>query len=314
MSLEVSSQSGLVLFVEDDEDIRAAAELLLRRNGWRMAHAQNPRETWAVLTTQPVEVILLDLNFHRGATSGEEGLKHLAALVEHDPTAAIVVVTGHSGIKIAVAAMRAGAADFVMKPWNNDRLMATLTEALALRRRRKAGPAAGVEAPADDLILGEIAEIARVRDLIRRTAPTNAALLILGGPGVGKELAARTAHRQSGRETPFAPLDCAGLRPEAAQAFAEGLPAGASGSFSPASISGSGSSTLSVTTTGTTPVGTSTLTITATSGTLTQTSSVSLSVSSAGAAAAIGIITIAAAAVPAWRAARIDPAIALREE
>src|SRR3569623_1785 len=93
----VSSGSPTVLFVDDDADGLTSAEVLLRRNGWRMLRAQSPAEAWSVLAGETPAVVLLDLNFSRGATSGEEGFRFLRELRAHDPEAAVVVVTGHSG-------------------------------------------------------------------------------------------------------------------------------------------------------------------------------------------------------------------------
>jgi DNA-binding NtrC family response regulator len=134
----------------------------------------------------------------------------------------VVVVTGHSGVNIAVAAMRAGASDFVMKPWRNERLAATLHAAVALRRRRREAAAARAGTPGEARdagapILGESPAIARVRALIRRAAPTAAAVLIHGEAGTGKSLMARAIHQQSGRaEGRFVAVDFAGLDARAA--------------------------------------------------------------------------------------------------
>ena len=125
-----------VLFVDDDLDVLKGARLLLGRHGLRMTEARNPAEAWSVLAAEPVDAILLDLNFERGATAGDEGFQCLDDILARDPDAAVVVVTGHSGINIAVAAMRAGASDFVTKPWSNDRLVATINTALETRPRR----------------------------------------------------------------------------------------------------------------------------------------------------------------------------------
>jgi len=209
-----------VLFVDDDPDVLKAAGLLLGRHGLRMTEARTPAEAWSVLAAEAVDAILLDLNFARGATSGDEGFQCLDDILARDPDAAVGVITGHSGINIAVAAMRAGASDFVMKPWNNDRLIATINAALETRRRRlkaataDAEPAAGAadvwmdSAP----LLGESAAIQRVRDLIRRAAPTDASVLIHGDAGTGKTLIARNLHLQSQRASgPFVAVDMAGL-------------------------------------------------------------------------------------------------------
>ncbi|THD80732.1 MAG: sigma-54-dependent Fis family transcriptional regulator [Phenylobacterium sp.] len=194
----MSSETPIVLFVDDDADVLTSAQVLLGRNGWRMLQARSPAEAWSVLAADRPDVILLDLNFSRGATSGEEGFRWLAEVRAHDPEAVVVVVTGHSGVNIAVAAMKAGASDFVMKPWSNARLLDTLRDALALGRRRdQASEPATAEAPA--LILGESPAIARVADRIARAAPTDAAVLIHGAAGTGKSLAAQVLHARSPR-------------------------------------------------------------------------------------------------------------------
>jgi len=220
---------GRILFVDDDEDVLKAAGLALGRHGMTVTPARNPAEAWSALAAAPVDVILLDLNFSRGATSGEEGFQCLTEIVAQDPDAVVVVVTGHSGVNIAVAAMRAGASDFVMKPWRNERLVATLQAALELRRRRRetatlkgrnAGQAADLgEAGAP--ILGDSPAIQRARALISRAAPTNASVLIYGEAGTGKSLMARTIHLQSARAAgPFVPVDLASLgEEEASQAL-----------------------------------------------------------------------------------------------
>jgi DNA-binding NtrC family response regulator len=203
-----------------------AAELLLTRHGLRMTGVRDPNALWSVLAAAPVDVILLDLNFSRGAVSGEEGFRRLGEIMAHDPDAVVVVVTGHSGVNVAVAAMRAGASDFVTKPWSNARLVATIETALELRRRRREAAALKAENAAlhreahggvwgqgggwdaESVLLGDSPAIGRVRDLIRRAAPTDAPVLIYGEPGTGKSLMARGLHRQSARAAgPFVPVD-----------------------------------------------------------------------------------------------------------
>ena len=215
-----STPKDHVLFVDDDPDVLKAAGLLLGRHGLRMSEARSPAEAWSVLAAEPVDAILLDLNFARGATAGDEGFQTLDDILARDPDAAVVVITGHSGINIAVAAMRAGASDFVMKPWNNERLITTINTALETRRRRLKATA-GAARPAASTpdvwmdsapLLGESPAIQRVRDLIRRAAPTDASVLIHGEAGTGKTLIARNLHLQSARAAgPFVPVDLAGL-------------------------------------------------------------------------------------------------------
>ncbi len=122
-----------VLFVDDDADVAAAARLALHRAGMTMAWAAAPDTAWLALAQRP-DVVLLDLNFSRAETSGAVGLDLLARLVLHDATLPIVVVTGHSGVATAVAAMRAGASDFLIKPWRNERLVEAITRAAGARQ------------------------------------------------------------------------------------------------------------------------------------------------------------------------------------
>jgi DNA-binding NtrC family response regulator len=123
-----------LLFVDDDQDILTAAELLLGRHNIGLSKASSPQEAEALLAARQFDAILLDLNFQRGDITGEAGLAFLQAHLRRDPRAVVVVVTGHSGLAIAVRAMRMGAADFVMKPWHNDRLLATIRSAIAAPR------------------------------------------------------------------------------------------------------------------------------------------------------------------------------------
>lgn len=129
-----------VLFIDDDDDILTAAELLLGRHDMAMSRASSTEEGAALLAAEKFDVVLLDLNFRRGDVTGEAGLSFLEAQLAKRPSLTVVVVTGHSGMAIAVKAMRLGAADFVMKPWHNDRLVATLRAAVETPRARPPDP------------------------------------------------------------------------------------------------------------------------------------------------------------------------------
>jgi len=189
------STESHILVVDDDPDIAKAARLLLERHGMRVSIAANPETAWVLLAGEPIDIILLDLNFARGRTSGEEGFAMLDRLIAADARAVVIVVTGHSGIAVAVRAMRSGATDFVIKPWNNERLLTTVERGLALRRAKL--ETAATPPVHDGILLGESAGIARARDLIARVAPTAAPILIHGGAGTGKTLIARLIHQAS---------------------------------------------------------------------------------------------------------------------
>ena len=217
----MSQAVSTVLFVDDDADVQRAAAMLLQRHGFRVCAARSPAESWSVLAAEPVDVVLLDLNFSRGATTGAEGIAHLRALVAHDPAVVAVVVTGHSGIAIAVEAMRSGAADFVMKPWHNERLVQTLTQAAALHRQRRAMLPDPVQAPAP--VIGQSTAMVRLMSILHRAAPTAAPVLLSGEPGTGKTLLAQTIHRLSARPGPLVVVDAGALGTDGQPA---GLPDG----------------------------------------------------------------------------------------
>jgi DNA-binding NtrC family response regulator len=206
------STESHILVIDDDPDIAKAARLLLERHGMRVSTATNPEAAWVLLAGEPIDVILLDLNFARGRTTGEEGFAMLDRLIAADARAVVIVVTGHSGIAVAVRAMRSGATDFVIKPWNNERLLTTVERGLALRRAKL--ESAATPPVHDGILLGESAGITRARDLIARVAPTAAPILIHGAAGTGKTLIARLAHQAS----PHAGLPFVSLDAEAADA------------------------------------------------------------------------------------------------
>lgn len=128
------------LFLDDDADVLAAADLVLTRNGFDLVTVQAPEAADALLAEQAFDVLLLDLNFRRGDTSGEAGLAFLRKCVGVYPHLPVVVVTGHSGMAIAIEAMRVGAQDFVIKPWNNDRLVASIRAAIDHPHLRSPAP------------------------------------------------------------------------------------------------------------------------------------------------------------------------------
>jgi DNA-binding NtrC family response regulator len=208
-----SNSAGRVLFVDDDADVLQAATLVLRRHGFAMDAVQKPDLIWTALAEAPADVILLDMNFLPGDRSGDEGLETLRRIMAQDPDAVVLVVTGHSGVSIAVAAMRAGAADFIMKPWSNDRLAAAVSDAVALRRRRRAGSLS--VASNDALIVGASPAACRLRARVARLAAANSPALIIGESGAGKSLAAQAIHAASAhRHCLLLTIDLKALAPE----------------------------------------------------------------------------------------------------
>ena len=197
---------GRCIIVDDDPDILLSARLLLRDLFRDVAAFQEPEAALEAMSEELPDVILLDANFGRGATNAAEGFQWLAEILKRDPQAVVVMITAHAGVQTAVEAMKRGATDFVSKPWSNERLLATVRTAAALRTSREEAVterkrSAVIAAPpgGDPLLLGQSPGMARVYSLIERAAPTDANVLILGENGTGKELVARELHRRSRR-------------------------------------------------------------------------------------------------------------------
>ena len=200
----VKALFDLAVVVDDDPDIVLAARLALRGLFERIETLSSPAELLTLLKSESPDAVLLDLNFERGATNGREGLDFLGRIMKLDPDAAVVIITAHGAVSIAVEAIKAGASDFVAKPWSNERLAATVRSAAALRRSRidartERGRASELVPSSETPLLGESPLMQRVRTLVARTAPTDANVLILGENGTGKEIVAREIHRQSRR-------------------------------------------------------------------------------------------------------------------
>ncbi|TQV72592.1 sigma-54-dependent Fis family transcriptional regulator [Exilibacterium tricleocarpae] len=194
-----------ILIVDDDEDILTAGQLLLKRHFGTVVTCNRPEHIPQAMAERTFDAILLDMNFSPGASSGEQGFVWLQRIRDIDPDAVVVVITAHAGVDIAVEAMKHGATDFIAKPWHNEKVVATLSAAVQLRHSRseasrlKRSNQLLVEAAggAGQNLLGNSPAMAAVHSMIRRTAPTDANVLILGENGTGKELVARELHQQS---------------------------------------------------------------------------------------------------------------------
>ncbi|HEU5482891.1 MAG TPA: sigma-54 dependent transcriptional regulator [Sphingomicrobium sp.] len=209
----VEAPFELAVVVDDDPDIAFAARLALKDLFARIETLGDASELLAFLKRESPDAILLDLNFERGATDGREGLDCLAEIMARDPDSAVVIITAHGAVSVAVEAIKRGASDFVAKPWSNERLVATIRSAAALRRSRidtrvERSRASELSHGSETPLLGKSEAMKRVRLLIERAAPTDANVLILGENGTGKEIVAREIHRLSRRsESPMVSVD-----------------------------------------------------------------------------------------------------------
>jgi DNA-binding NtrC family response regulator len=211
----MTTRTGRILVVDDDAGVLTAAKLLLKRHFPVVQTESDPARMPALLDGS-FDVVLLDMNFAIGADNGADGFRWLERILQIDPGIVVILMTAYGDVALAVRAIKAGATDFVLKPWQNEKLLATVTAGLQLResraevtalrqRNRELGtrPAAGM-----DRIIGTSAPMQHVYDLVRRAAPTEANVLILGENGTGKELIARSIHEQSARAREvFLPVD-----------------------------------------------------------------------------------------------------------
>ena len=196
-----------VLIIDDDRDILETARMFLKQEFSLVHIEESPENIPTLLKTTDYDVVLLDMNFKRGVNDGEEGFYWLNQILKADSQAVVILITAYGEIDLAVKAIKNGATDFVLKPWKNQKLMATILAALQLRKSKKEVEKLKEtqEKLSDDInhayadFIGESPAIQRVHELINRVADSDADVLILGENGTGKELVARAIHQRSSR-------------------------------------------------------------------------------------------------------------------
>jgi DNA-binding NtrC family response regulator len=200
------SKTGTILVVDDDDDVLTAARLLLRRRFAEVVTCRRPERVPDLMERHGFDAIMLDMNFGPGESSGEQGLAWLERVLEIDPEVSVVMITAHGSVDTAVEAMKRGALDFVTKPWQNEKVVATISTAVELRRSRaeaallrKTNRALREASAGTQEIITASPAMDEVFSVVDRAAPTDANVLILGENGTGKELIARRLHDLSAR-------------------------------------------------------------------------------------------------------------------
>jgi len=193
-----------VLVADDDPDVLAALRLLLRGEGFELETATSPAQALSALESRDFDAALLDLNYARDTTSGREGLELVEQLRALDPTLPVIVMTAWGSVEGAVAAVRRGARDYVQKPWDNARLLQTLTTQVELGRALRVGQRLEHEnrllrREGVPEMIAESPVMRPVLDLLARVGPSDANVLVTGEHGTGKELVARLLHATSPR-------------------------------------------------------------------------------------------------------------------
>lgn len=203
-----SPKDGKILAIDDNEDILFSLKLLLKQHVELIHTESNPEMIPKLMKQENYDVILLDMNFTKDAISGQEGYHWLNKILEIDPQAVVLFITAYGDIEKSVKAIKAGATDFILKPWQNEKLLATISSAVKLRKSKEEVSElktkqkelnAVLDQPFNDFI-GTSPEMQQVFQTISKVAKTDANVLILGENGTGKELVARALHRNSSRK------------------------------------------------------------------------------------------------------------------
>jgi DNA-binding NtrC family response regulator len=207
---------GNILIVDDDQGVLYTARMILKRHYSNIHTESNPVSAFESFLKNDYDVVLLDMNFKNGATSGKEGIELLEKMLLKKPDVHVITNTAYGDIDIAVEAMKLGAKDFIVKPWKEERLLVSVNNAMELRKskreladvKHRENILAKEIQQASGELLWKDESMKSVIHIIKKVSTTSANVLILGENGTGKELVARAIHMQSDRASrPFIKVD-----------------------------------------------------------------------------------------------------------
>jgi DNA-binding NtrC family response regulator len=199
---------GTLLIVDDNKSVISALEMMLQYEVEKIISISSPKRIYEVLSQNEIDIVLLDMNFQAGINSGNEGLFWMKEILKHDSNISVVMITAYGDVELAVRALREGAIDFILKPWDNKKLLATINAAWRLRSSRKEALLLKndnqflkkeIKRGEEKIVLGASPTMINVMNIVRKVAATDANVLITGENGTGKELVAREIHNQSNR-------------------------------------------------------------------------------------------------------------------
>jgi DNA-binding NtrC family response regulator len=197
-----------ILIIDDNKSVLSALEILLQFEYKTVNTISNPNQISSYPKLKGVDIILLDMNFSAGVNTGNEGLFWLKEIKKKSPNTSIIMMTAYGAVDIAVSALKIGAVDFILKPWNNEKLLVTIKSAYSLRKskaeinhlKQKESNLKQLINQKRNLIVGNSKTLSQVLNLTRKVAKTNVTVLITGENGTGKELIARELHQASNRK------------------------------------------------------------------------------------------------------------------
>ncbi|NQT77421.1 MAG: sigma-54-dependent Fis family transcriptional regulator [Bacteroidetes bacterium] len=199
---------GKILILDDSKSVLTALEMLLQTEFEYVYTLQNTSCLMSTIQKHHIDIVLLDMNFKAGINTGNEGIYWLNEIQKHDPTISVVMITAYGDVALAVKAVKEGAFDFILKPWDNNKLISTLHASMELRKSKIENVALAKAThnlkqelkPTSPMIIGQSDPMKKVMEMVKKVAVTDANIFIAGENGTGKELIAREIHRYSKRK------------------------------------------------------------------------------------------------------------------
>ena len=207
-----TEKKGKILIVDDNEDVLLSLNMLLKPYVEAVRVINKPERIIEFMDSFVPDVIMLDMNFHRDAISGEEGYEWLGKILQHNPKSVVLFITAYVDTEKAVRAIKSGAIDFIPKPWDKNKLLDTVRSAVALSYERNLSQNQLADVETDEEVfaqfIGDCPAMLELKRQIKRVAATEANVLITGENGTGKDVAAHALHRLSARsQKPFVNID-----------------------------------------------------------------------------------------------------------
>lgn len=199
---------GKILILDDNKSVLTALEMLLQPEFENVYTLRNPSCLVSTIQKHLIDVVLLDMNFKAGINTGNEGIYWLHEIQKLDPAISVVMITAYGDVELAVKAVKEGAFDFILKPWDNNKLISTLHASMKLRKsniensslRKATNNLKKQLQPTPQAIIGQSEPMKKVMEMVKKVATTDANIFIAGENGTGKELIAREIHRHSKRK------------------------------------------------------------------------------------------------------------------